>query len=343
MRSPDSGDTYAEAHRVTEETGKPMVVMVGTDWCSPCQMMKKTILPRVREHGLLRRVAFAVVNPDRDGELADQITGGGPIPQLVMFRKTAKGWVRKKLVGGQSVETVEEFINEGLASDAADKKADKKTPSKTSRATTGSESCRRRLAVAELRIVVPPCRRLPRKPAKAGTTNGSRRLQIIAEQFPAGTRDHDFRDQQAAAARLLGRHLNARPHVGHRAGHQAQPLAAQRHRHVDAEQRDPGGLDRGIGRGDHAHAAERLDHAQRPKFLGPERDRLAQRWKHGRMNVRNDQVVDDRRRRRRPNPARTADSTSLTEPPTMMRYLPEQIVRAISTSTDAALSISSSI
>jgi len=68
-----------------------------------------------------------VVNPDRDGELANQITGGGPIPQLVMFRKTSKGWVRKKLVGGQSVETVEEFINEGLASDAADKKVDKET------------------------------------------------------------------------------------------------------------------------------------------------------------------------------------------------------------------------
>ena len=38
----------------------------------------------------------------------------------------------------------------------------------------------------------------------------------------------------------------------------------------------------------------------------------------------------------------TADSTPLTDPPTTIRYLPEQIVRAISTSTDAALSISSS-
>jgi thioredoxin-like negative regulator of GroEL len=121
--------TYAEAHRVTEKTGKPIVIMVGTDWCSPCQAMKKTILPRVREHGLFRRVAFAVVNPDKDSELANEITGGGPIPQLVMFRKTPKGWVRKKLVGGQSVEAVEQFINDGLASDAAEKKlADKVKP-----------------------------------------------------------------------------------------------------------------------------------------------------------------------------------------------------------------------
>jgi thioredoxin-like negative regulator of GroEL len=135
--APLEAQTYAKARRAVEKTGKPIVVMVGTDWCSPCQMMKKTILPRVREHGLFRRVAFAVVNPDKDTELADQITGGGPIPQLVMFRKTPKGWVRKKLVGGQSVEAVEEFINDGLASDSADKKTTEKTADKGKSASHG--------------------------------------------------------------------------------------------------------------------------------------------------------------------------------------------------------------
>jgi thioredoxin-like negative regulator of GroEL len=113
--------SYAEAHRVTTETGKPMVVMVSTDWCQPCQVMKKSILPRVRERGLLRKVAFAVVNPDRDRDLAQRLTGGGPIPQLVMFRRTADGWQRQKLVGGQSVEAVEHFISEGLAQDEIEK------------------------------------------------------------------------------------------------------------------------------------------------------------------------------------------------------------------------------
>lgn len=119
---PAEVETYAEARQTTTETGKPMVIMVSTDWCPPCQVMKKTVLPRVRERGLLRRVAFAVVNPDHDRDLAEKLTGGGPIPQLVMFRKTANGWMRKKLVGGQSVETVEQFIADGLARDEADKK-----------------------------------------------------------------------------------------------------------------------------------------------------------------------------------------------------------------------------
>jgi thioredoxin-like negative regulator of GroEL len=114
-------DTYADARQTTSSTGKPMVVMVSTDWCPPCQVMKKVVMPRVREHGLLRKVAFALVNPDRDRELARQLIGNGPIPQLVMFRKKGDGWVQKSLVGGQSVEAVEDFIKEGLVNDDAEK------------------------------------------------------------------------------------------------------------------------------------------------------------------------------------------------------------------------------
>ncbi len=113
-------DSYASAQRQTEQTGRPLVVMVGADWCAPCQNMKRSILPKVRAHGLLRRVAFAQVNVDRDQKLAQELTGGGPVPQLVMYRKTRTGWVRRKLVGGQSVATVEKFINEGLALNAAE-------------------------------------------------------------------------------------------------------------------------------------------------------------------------------------------------------------------------------
>ena len=111
---PEAPDTYAEARRQVTETGRPMVVMVGTDWCGPCQAMKKTILPKVREHGLLKKVAFALVNADKDSDLAKELTGGGPVPQLVMYCKKDGVWKRRKLIGGQSVEQVEQFIKEGL-------------------------------------------------------------------------------------------------------------------------------------------------------------------------------------------------------------------------------------
>jgi thioredoxin-like negative regulator of GroEL len=121
-------DSYDQAHQATMETGKPMVVMVTTDWCAPCQVMKKTVIPQVRQRGLLSRVAFAIVNPDRERDLAQRLIGGGPVPQLIMFRKTAGGWKRQQLVGGQSVESVEQFINEGIAKDQEEAKAADETP-----------------------------------------------------------------------------------------------------------------------------------------------------------------------------------------------------------------------
>ena len=128
----DSSETYAEARRQITETGRPMVVMVSTDWCGPCQSMKRNVLPKLRERGLFKRVAFAQVNADRDSELAKELTGGGPVPQLVMYRRTERGWIRRKLIGGQSVEKVEQFIKEELASDEADHDADKTISGKDS-------------------------------------------------------------------------------------------------------------------------------------------------------------------------------------------------------------------
>lgn len=124
------GETYATAHQETVKTGKPMLVMVSTEWCVPCQTMKRTILPQIRQRGLLRRVAFGMVDPDRDTELAHQLIGGGPVPQLVIFRKTNHGWMKQNLVGLQTVEAVEGMINEAVAANQADADAEKAAKSK---------------------------------------------------------------------------------------------------------------------------------------------------------------------------------------------------------------------
>jgi thiol-disulfide isomerase/thioredoxin len=111
-------DSYAEAHRETTQTGKPMVVMVEADWCGPCQNMKNNVLPQVKRRGALARVAFAHVNVDRDPDLVRGLLANGPIPRLIMYRKNKQGtWMRQELVGSQSVKTVEQFINEGLVAD----------------------------------------------------------------------------------------------------------------------------------------------------------------------------------------------------------------------------------
>lgn len=115
--------TYAEAHSETTRTGRPMVVLVSADWCPACVAMKKQVIPQVTKRGLLKKVVYAVVNLDRERVLGRQLTGGGPIPQLIMFRKTTGGWKRRKLIGGQGVGTVENFIGEGIKLDESTKKS----------------------------------------------------------------------------------------------------------------------------------------------------------------------------------------------------------------------------
>ena len=107
-------NNYTEAHAQVLKSGEPMVVMVTADWCPACQVMKTSVLPQVEQRGLLRRVIFAVVNVDKEQELGKKLVAGGPIPQLLMYRRTPDGWRLRRLVGGQSTATVEEFINQGV-------------------------------------------------------------------------------------------------------------------------------------------------------------------------------------------------------------------------------------
>ena len=110
-------NTYADARHETDRTGHPMVILVGAEWCPACVTMKNTVVPQAKRRGLLRNIAFAVVDLDRQRDLAQKLVKGGPIPQFIMFRKTREGWLRRKLVGGQSLETVETFLKEGIQLD----------------------------------------------------------------------------------------------------------------------------------------------------------------------------------------------------------------------------------
>jgi len=117
-------DSYAEAYRVTSETGRPLVIVIGAEWCPACQVLEKTVMPVVRDHGGLDKVAYAAIDLDHERELGTQLTAGGPIPQLLMYRKTASGWKVRRIIGAYPVATIEAFINEGVAMDEETKKAE---------------------------------------------------------------------------------------------------------------------------------------------------------------------------------------------------------------------------
>ena len=116
-------DTYTQARHLAVKTGRPMVVLVGAEWCPACKVMKDTVIPAVKKRGGLNKVSFAIVDIDKEQELGKTMISRGPIPQLLMYRKTPVGWRLRRIVGGQSVKSVETFVETGIELDEATKSA----------------------------------------------------------------------------------------------------------------------------------------------------------------------------------------------------------------------------
>ncbi|MEX2186341.1 MAG: thioredoxin family protein [Pirellulales bacterium] len=108
----DAPATYEQAYREAQANGRPLVVLVGADWCPGCQTMKGGVLARMMRSGKLSRVNYAVVNTDRERELAGKLMSGGSIPQLIVFsKKNATQWSRDQITGATGEDTVATMID----------------------------------------------------------------------------------------------------------------------------------------------------------------------------------------------------------------------------------------
>jgi thioredoxin-like negative regulator of GroEL len=106
--------SYTEAYAEAERGDKPLVVMIGAEWCPACVQMKKTAIPQAAKDDVFKEVAFTMIDADRQGDIARQMMEGSSIPQLLMFRKTADGWQREKLTGGNSASAIVSFLRRGV-------------------------------------------------------------------------------------------------------------------------------------------------------------------------------------------------------------------------------------
>jgi thiol-disulfide isomerase/thioredoxin len=102
------------AVRQSVATGRPLVLLLGADWCPACQVMQNSTLPRVAKGGGLDNVVFVYIDVDRQRELASQLSQADSIPQLLRFDPTPSGWQCRLLVGARSPEEVDSFVNAGL-------------------------------------------------------------------------------------------------------------------------------------------------------------------------------------------------------------------------------------
>ena len=101
---------YEVAFQNTQENNRPLLVLVGADWCPGCVTMKRSVMPRMVQSGKLQTVNFAEVNSDLDPAVASRLMRGGSIPQLIVFAKTPNGWYREQITGATSEAGVQALI-----------------------------------------------------------------------------------------------------------------------------------------------------------------------------------------------------------------------------------------
>jgi thioredoxin-like negative regulator of GroEL len=109
-------ESYQTALREAETNQRPLVVLVGADWCPGCRTMKQGVLPALARRGALRNVSMATVDADREASLAGQLMRGSSIPQLIVFSRGQDGnWRREQITGAASEARVESLITRAIA------------------------------------------------------------------------------------------------------------------------------------------------------------------------------------------------------------------------------------
>lgn len=120
------GLSYDQAFSAAQASGKPIVVLVGADWCPGCRTMKQSTIPGLSRQGKLANVQYATVNTDKQPALAKKLMRGDSIPQLIVYTKSGEGWTREQVVGNQSGAQVSAMIDRAVRASAPKKLASNK-------------------------------------------------------------------------------------------------------------------------------------------------------------------------------------------------------------------------
>lgn len=93
-------DDYAAAYRSAQASGRPLLVLVGAEWCEPCREVRK-FEPTLRKLG-----HYARVDVERERPLATRLIGARPLPCLIVYRwqQATREWrVERRLVGANLI------------------------------------------------------------------------------------------------------------------------------------------------------------------------------------------------------------------------------------------------
>lgn len=113
---PAKDHDYTTAYKDAVSNNKPLMVVVGAEWCPACHVLKDTTIKPMVRTGELDLVNIAVVDRDAEPELAEQLTKGVKmLPQIIVFTKNESGrWERQKLMGYQPKQPVRQLVAQAV-------------------------------------------------------------------------------------------------------------------------------------------------------------------------------------------------------------------------------------
>lgn len=111
--------SYKDAYQRAAQERVPLVVFVGAKWCPACRKMEESVIPNLPKNPILQKAVFARLDYDQDTKLAQAVTGGGALPQVVIFPPQGSSGKLRRAVGAQSVEKLFQFLRDGLTAKGA--------------------------------------------------------------------------------------------------------------------------------------------------------------------------------------------------------------------------------
>ncbi len=100
------------AQKNAEASGRPLVVLVGAQWCGACRVMKNSTLRTISNNGGLDHAEYSYVDCDQKREIAIKIMKGDRVPQLVRYERMGDKWVIHRYSGSvDDLPAVRKFLS----------------------------------------------------------------------------------------------------------------------------------------------------------------------------------------------------------------------------------------
>jgi thiol:disulfide interchange protein len=117
--SPVERPSYEAAYRQAQEEHKPLLIIVGADWCAACKTLKANTIEPMQSSGKLENVVVTVIDKDARPDLAEKLMEGKTLPQLVVFAQGSEGWKKFSVTGMQSEHRVKELLDKATTDRSA--------------------------------------------------------------------------------------------------------------------------------------------------------------------------------------------------------------------------------